>query len=84
MKQWLFRPKLVLSYEMKPPYCQKTLISNGKQKAQCYYFRLRVENTGRRQAEDVTVLAADLLKADEQGAFSRYERFLPCAPNLVT
>jgi hypothetical protein len=45
--------------------------------ADCYYFRLRVTNTGRRRAEDVEVYAAQVEKEHELGDYTTISDFPP-------
>ena len=45
--------------------------------ADCYYFKLRVENSGNERAEKVEVFAASLSKRDEVGKFRPVHDFMP-------
>jgi hypothetical protein len=76
-RAWLSHPSLRVTVSTSAPYAQKTLISSGEHTAQCYYFRLKVENAGNLEADGVEILAADLLEEDGQGHFKKSTRFLP-------
>jgi hypothetical protein len=68
---WWNRPKLVLSTTPGRPDWAKTFFSDpgtGKRIADCYYFRIRVSNKGRRRAESVELFAKEL-KEKRAGRF---------------
>jgi len=75
------RPCLRVTVSTAAPYAQKALVAYGNHRAQCYYFRLKVQNTGRAEAEGVELLASDLLEDDGTGHYTQSSRFLPM--NLV-
>ncbi len=77
MRMLFRKPKLELSIYMNPPYCHKTIISNGSVSAECYYFRLKVTNSGKRKAESVEVQASELLQKKSDKSYTTYSRFLP-------
>jgi len=77
MRLWFHRPKLEVFVHTTPPFCHKTLIAIGDFAAPCYYFRILVKNNGKRRAESVEVLAAELEKLDPNNKYVPYSRFLP-------
>lgn len=85
------RPKLNLDILPYPPDCMRTTFRQtftiydpasgraGFEKTEeipCYYFRLRVINTGNCEAREVEVFAKDL-KWHNRGEFERVDRFTP-------
>jgi len=87
IRAWLMRPELNASIDVAPPDCHKTVLKSFDRQGQvidaadCYYFRLRVENSGNQRAEMVEVFAAELSKRQADGSFKRMDSFLPM--NLV-
>ncbi len=87
IRAWLRRPKLNLSFRLSPPDCHKvTLASYNPQgqvadRADSYYFRVRIKNQGNQPAERVEVFASELFKEDSDGGFKKLDTFLPL--NLV-
>lgn len=78
MASWFFKPKLTVEYKSVPPFCHKTLWNiPGQTPAECYYLRIKIANTGKRKARSVEVLAARLLKTNNNGDYEVYGRFLP-------
>jgi len=77
LRLWFHRPKLEVTFKMKPPYGHKTLLVRKNVAVPCYYFRIKIKNIGKRRAKSVEVLAAELLKKDQNGSYSPYSRFLP-------
>ncbi|HEY3041707.1 MAG TPA: hypothetical protein VGJ66_23430 [Pyrinomonadaceae bacterium] len=91
MKRWR-RPILDLSLRVTPPDCYKTELRNlrpgpgdnvqisgfGKwHVANCYYFRLWVDNHGKTRAERVQVFATRLHRLGADGKFVEDKHFLP-------
>ncbi len=81
---WWRRPVLDVSVLLSPPHCHATILQYQVQRiaptsvqAQCYYFRLWVENRGRTRAERVQVFAAKLFRRVADGSFQEDKRFLP-------
>ncbi len=81
---WWRRPVLDVSVLLEPPHCHATILQYQVQRtaltlvqAQCYYFRLWVENRGRTRAERVQVFAAKLYRRAADGSFKEDKRFLP-------
>lgn len=74
IRSWLTRPQLKLEIQPSPPDCMKTIFRSvsptynnmGQRLGEmstnipCYYFRLRVTNTGNCEAREVEVFAKDL------------------------
>jgi len=81
--RWIRRPKLNINLKPHPPDCQKIPIRNtttGQDLAECYYFRIWVENKGRTSAKNVEVFAKELKKKNE----SKFEKVsLFCPMNLT-
>jgi hypothetical protein len=91
MKRWR-RPILDLSLRVTPPDCYKTELRSlrpgpgdnvqiggfGKwHVANCYYFRLWVDNHGKTRAERVQVFATKLHRLGADGKFVEDKHFLP-------
>lgn len=76
------RPKLDVSIKTAPPDCLKSRMAYQVGTANyffadCYYFRLLVENRGKARAEKVQVYAAGLSQQTADGAFSPVDSFTP-------
>jgi len=82
-KDWFWnkvrRPVLNASFEMKSPYCTKTLVSNtlSQRPFDAYYFRLRVSNNGSVMATGVQVYINRIKKKHPDGLFHDEKRFQP-------
>jgi hypothetical protein len=73
-----YRPRLQISISNAPPDCHKTAFLFGDLSHQdCYYYRLKVENTGRSAAKDVEVMVSKLSTKSENGDFVINKEFLP-------
>lgn len=87
IRAWLKHPNLGLSIDVSPPDCHKTTLKNITPQGQiatqadCYYFRMGIENSGNQRAEYVEVFAKELLKKGLDGEFRTVHSFLPM--NLV-
>ena len=81
---------LVLSLNVTPPDCHKTswnlpITVDGRpnstgtdiQKAPCYYFRVKITNTGIIEAQDVQLFAAELRCKSNDGEYEVVGRFTP-------
>ncbi len=79
IRGWIMRPKLDIVLDARPPDCHKTWLKSASQSIQveCYYFRLRVKNSGNHRAELVEVFATGLEKQQADDSFSEVESFLP-------
>jgi len=83
------RPELSPLIRLRPPDSHKTsatypvLQQEGEQqvliqrRADCYYFRIWIENVGRARAEQVQVFASSLSKQHADGVFQPVDDFLP-------
>jgi hypothetical protein len=78
------RPALEARIKLSAPDCHKTemtLVNKGRgvilDKADCYYFRLWIENTGNQRAEKVQVFVSRLLRCHADGSFVEDKSFLP-------
>ncbi len=64
VRDWIWRPILRVTHVHDDVYCDKAslrLEKNGQSRlADCYYFSLRVENTGTRPAHAVEVFVGNL------------------------
>jgi hypothetical protein len=87
VKIW-HRPKLVATIKLAPPDSHKaSIVLYGStleplslkplKQADCYYFRLWVQNNGRARAEKVQVFAKALSKRIADGTFRPVNDFLP-------
>ena len=87
IRSWLKHPTLNLSINVGPPDCHKTTLKNITSQGQvitqadCYYFRVCIENSGNQRAEFVEVFAKELLRRGVDGIFRTVDSFLPM--NLV-
>jgi hypothetical protein len=80
IRAWLRRPKLTLATGTCPPEAHKTVTvhrTDPSISAECYYFLLRVENSGNSRAENVEVFAKRLSRKQADGTFSPVDTFLP-------
>lgn len=79
----LWHPTLQILLENRPPDCHLTTLTNLRTGAQasCYYFRLRVRNSGNASAETVEVFVEEIHRRRADGTFERWQDFLPL--NLV-
>lgn len=79
------RPELAASIKLGPPDSHKTYFTYQvlqqqmliQKKAECYYFRLWIENKGKTRGEKVQVFAAELSKRIADGTFRPVDDFLP-------
>ena len=79
IRSFIWKPKLKISIELKPPDCQKVpLIDQETHRHVCdtYYFRFRIENTGNYRLEDVEVMITDLYQKNSKKEYGR-QPFLP-------
>ena len=77
--EWILRPRLVLSVRVERPDAVKTILTNtatGEKAADCYYFRIAVQNKGYRRAENVEVYAEELTR-EVHGLFQVVTDFPP-------
>jgi hypothetical protein len=81
---WLKHPNLNLSIDVSDPSdCHKTTLKivtpQGQivTQADCYYFRMGIENSGNQRAEYVEIFAKKLLKQGLDGEFETVRSFLP-------
>jgi len=87
IRSFLKHPNLNLSIDVSHPDCHKTTLKRVNQQGQtitqadCYYFRVRIDNYGNERAEFVEVFAKQLLKQGLDGEFRSVNSFLPM--NLV-
>ena len=77
-------PKLNARIILEAPDCHKTQMNIFDQKtgclldqAECYYFRLWVENSGNQRAEKIQVFVSKLLRRHADGSFVEDKSFLP-------
>jgi hypothetical protein len=78
------RPKLQIRVSLSNPDCHKTQMTfydrtNGAAmiSADCYYFRLWVENVGNQRAEKVQVFISRLFRRHADNSFVEDKSFLP-------
>ncbi len=80
----LRRPKFLVHVNPNLPHCHKTIITEkktGHNIADCYYFRILIENEGKTSAKNVEVFAKRLLKKESDGKYQTVGSFSPI--NLV-
>jgi hypothetical protein len=82
--KWRRRPVLDVSTVLEPPHCHMTTLhytvpqaAIPYAEAQCYYFRIWVENRGKTRADRVQVFVAKLFRRAADGAFKEDSHFLP-------
>ena len=78
----IMRPRLNASIKLEPPDCMKEKIHYNKPDgsiavADCYYFRIRVQNNGNQRAEIAEVFLSELLKCQADGEYKPVEYFKP-------
>lgn len=71
----LWKPKLEIGYSSQPPDAHMTLFSDTS--ARCYFFLLRVRNSGRCGAQNVELVANRLFKRCSDGTYHRVHSFIP-------
>ena len=78
LRRWR-RPELQVSIKLQPPDCHKMTITRMPDglRADCYYLRLWIKNTGKTRAEQVQVFADKLLRESADGSFRDVHTFLP-------
>lgn len=73
--EYVTRPKLSITFNLRPPDCHKTAFGDG---APVYFLRVLVSNEGKRPAREVEVFLKDLRCIEAFGATPvDRERFLP-------
>ncbi len=79
ISRWLRRPKLEVEVNPNPPHCHKTFLSTdtGEVVADCYYFRVLIENRGKTAARNVEVFAEELLRKTKGGEYKTVSSFIP-------
>jgi len=77
--RWYRRPKLKIIVDSNPPQCRKTYLSDnsGNKIADCYYFRLWVDNYGNTSAKNVEVFASELKREKADGTLENVKSFTP-------
>ena len=75
----LQKPRLKVSFTLAPPDCHKIQVYGMQElqsfKADSYYFRFRVRNTGNYKAESVEVFAKELSKMQADGTLKKVDDF---------
>jgi hypothetical protein len=78
------RPKLHVRIKLSAPDCHKTIMTAFNPKtgalidnADCYYFRLWIENIGNQRAEKVQVFISKVSRRHADGSFFEDKSFLP-------
>ncbi len=71
----LWKPKLEISYSPQPPDAHRTFLAGSH--VPCYFFLLRVRNSGKCGATNVEVSARRLFKKHTDGTYARVSTFLP-------
>ncbi len=80
IKNKLTKPTLSVEIKLGPPDCLKIAVSNsqtGQFLYYAYYFRLRVENIGNYQMQEVEVVVLELEKKGRNNRYSKVSSFLP-------
>ena len=79
IKSCIYRPILKISFQSEPPDAHKVPARSreGEFLHYCYYFRLKVENTGNYKMEDVEIVAVECSKENAPGEYNKVFDFLP-------
>lgn len=78
VRAWFIKPKFKIDFELKAPYCHKVPWGAGHTiKHNSYYLRVKVENSGNYQMEDVEVMVADIKQKKESENYEKLEYFIP-------
>src|SRR5712692_11987050 len=74
-----WHPTLELFVENRPPDSHLTTLANSQTgiQAKCYYFRIRVQNSGNAIAKTVEVFVEEVSHRRADGTFEKCEDFLP-------
>ena len=83
LTRFFWHPTLEIRFENQPPDSNLMPVTNLQTGAQatCYYFRIRVYNTGNASAETVEVFIEEIRRRGADGTIDRWQNFLPL--NLV-
>ncbi|HEY6091815.1 MAG TPA: hypothetical protein VIV83_07480 [Gemmatimonadales bacterium] len=81
VRSLIWHPTLKATIESRPPDCHKTSayygVAPNYSEAPCFYYRLRVTNTGWAAAHIVEVYATNVERRTSTGEWQRVERFIP-------
>lgn len=77
LKYKFYSAKLAFKFTHLPPDCHKTKMEGGGVSFAVYYFRFRVKNEGRSQAEQCEVVLEKILKENSAGQLKELEGFSP-------
>jgi hypothetical protein len=82
VKRKLFAPELEISFELKPPFCHRTIWRSKPASYQqisepVYYFRFQVVNGGRTQARLCEAVLENLWVYDPSDEAAKYANFSP-------
>jgi hypothetical protein len=80
IEKWKYKfysPKLDFDFFHKPPYCHITEMKGQSSKFPVYYFRFRVVNNGKIQAEQCEVVLEKIWKENAAGEFKEFTGFSP-------
>lgn len=80
IEKWKYRfysAKLNFKFFHKPPYCHQTEMRGSSVCFPVYYFRFKVTNSGKLQAEQCEVVLEKIWKENSAGKLKEYDNFSP-------
>ncbi|HRY82709.1 MAG TPA: hypothetical protein P5232_03345 [Candidatus Moranbacteria bacterium] len=80
IEKWKYRfysAKLNFKFFHKPPYCHQTEMRSGSIRFPVYYFRFKVVNDGKVQAEQCEAVLEKIWKENSAGELKKYNGFSP-------
>ena len=79
LSRLFWHPTLEIRFENQPPDSNLMPVTNIRSGAQadCYYFRIRVYNTGNTRAENVEVFIEEVRRRGADSTFERWRNFIP-------
>ncbi len=79
LRRWGWHPLLDIRFTSSPPDCHSTIVTDKARNLAlpCYYFRIRVCNSGNTSAENVEVFIERIERRRADGTYENWEQFLP-------
>lgn len=76
-KHYFYSAKMEFKFFHTPPYCHKTEMRRSDVRFPVYYFRFKVRNKGKTEAERCEVVLERIWKRDSEGSFNELTGFSP-------